>query len=163
MATEHYLSCCYDSMLNQINENRLNKQFNIKVRTFPGNKISDMYFYLTPLLEKEPDYLVLHVSTNDAKDKSSDLILREIMQLKLWVENKLPSCKVTISHPILRLDDGKAQVTIRNLVTKLGLLNISMIDNSNITSKHLSRHGLHLSAFGTKKMAMNLISFVRGL
>ena len=36
-----------DSILNNIQENRLNKKFNVKVRPFPGACISDMYFSVT--------------------------------------------------------------------------------------------------------------------
>ena len=39
-----------DTMINNINERRLSKNRNVKVRCFPGSSIHDMYSYLTPLL-----------------------------------------------------------------------------------------------------------------
>ena len=39
-----------DSILNCIEENRLKKNLSVKVRSFPGSNIDDMYDYLKPLL-----------------------------------------------------------------------------------------------------------------
>ena len=41
-----------------------------------------MYEYISPLLRKEPDYIVLHIGTADAPNKSADDILIELLQLK---------------------------------------------------------------------------------
>ena len=50
-----------DSMFNTIDEKRLSMYGkNVKVRSFKGSTISDMYFYLYPLLQKCPKYLLLH-------------------------------------------------------------------------------------------------------
>ena len=54
-----------DSMLKGIDERRMSSKRAIKDRKFPGTTISDMYHYLIPLLEKKPDHVILHVSTND--------------------------------------------------------------------------------------------------
>ena len=43
-----------------------------------GCKINDMYHYLEPLLQKQPDYVILLVSTNDAIMKTSEYILTEL-------------------------------------------------------------------------------------
>ena len=50
-----------DSMLRHIDETRMPRKFNGKVRPFPGVKISDKYSYLIPILNKKPDYIVFHV------------------------------------------------------------------------------------------------------
>ena len=55
-----------DSICNNLDERRLARNSRVKVRCFPGAQINDMYNYLEPLLQKQPDYVILHVSTNDA-------------------------------------------------------------------------------------------------
>ena len=57
-----------DSMLNYIDGTRMSKKFNVKVRSFPGAKTNDMFHYLVPLLEKDPEHVILHVGTNDSVD-----------------------------------------------------------------------------------------------
>ena len=64
-----------DSMLSYIDETRMSRKFNVKVRPFPGAKTDDMFYYLVPLLEDNPGYVILHVGTNDDVDhQSSDII-----------------------------------------------------------------------------------------
>ena len=88
-----------DSMLSCIDGTRMSKKFNIKVRLFPGAKTDDMFHYLVPLLEKDPEYVILHVGTNDSVDHLSNDIISKI---------KVPSCKVIISTPIKRHGNKKA-------------------------------------------------------
>ena len=54
-----------DSMLSYIDETRISRKPNVKVRSFPGAKTGDMFHYVVPLLEKDPDYVILHVDTNN--------------------------------------------------------------------------------------------------
>ena len=49
-----------------------------------------MYSYIDSLLKKEPDYILIHVDTNDASYKSSEFILTELLRLKSYIENALP-------------------------------------------------------------------------
>ena len=60
-------------MLRDINETCMSRKFNVKVRPFLGAKINDMYHYL--VLNKNPDYITLHVGTNDAVDTEASLIV----------------------------------------------------------------------------------------
>ena len=50
-------------MLGHIDETRMYRKLNVKVRPFPGAKKEDIFHYLVPLLEKMPDYVILHVGT----------------------------------------------------------------------------------------------------
>ena len=152
-----------DSICNKLDEKRLSRNNRVKVRSFPGATINDMYSYIKPLLEKQPDYIILHISTNDAVTKTSESILTELLQLKLYVETTLPSCVVIISEPILRLDNAKANFTIKHLSDKLRNLNIKLLPNRNITNDHLSKRGLHLNERGTGRLALNIITYIRHL
>ena len=50
-----------DSMISGIDQQRLLvKGRIIKVRSFPGAAINDMYHYIKPLLKKAPDNVILH-------------------------------------------------------------------------------------------------------
>ena len=152
-----------DSMCNNLDEKRLSRNNRVKVRCFSGAKINDMYHYLEPLLQKQPDYVILHVSTNDAIMKTSESILTELLQLKTHIESTLPSCVVIISEPIIRMDNAKASFTIKNLIEKLRNLNIKQICNGNINTDHICKKGLHLNVKGTGRLALNIITCIRHL
>ena len=50
-----------DSILGHKDETRMFRKIKVKVRYFPAAKTEDMFQYLVPLLEKMPDYVILHV------------------------------------------------------------------------------------------------------
>ena len=150
-----------DSTLNGIMEKRMGQ--NIKVRAFPGARVNDMFSYLIPLLKKNPKYVILHVGTNDTVNNSTEEILNKILQLKNYVEKALPESVVIISHPTIRIDDIKANNILTKLRENLEVLNIKCILHNNITKEFLSRGGLHLSAKGCGRFAMNFISYIRHL
>ena len=55
-----------DSMVNCIDEKKLQKHGNVKVFYFSGTRINDINHHLMPIVAKRPDYLISHVGTNDA-------------------------------------------------------------------------------------------------
>lgn len=153
-----------DSILNNIDESKLSKKNKIvKVRPFSGSSIIDMYSYIVPLIQKRPSSIILHVGTNDAREKSADVLLDELLELKLFISKQLPDTKIIISQPTIRNDNFKAKETIRNLIDKINLLDIPTIDNRNIGLEQLGRKGLHLNKWGASRLAMNYISFIRTL
>ena len=86
-----------DSMLNQIDEKRLSNKYNVKVMCHGGCTIECMYTHVPSALKLKPKYIVLNVSTNDSVKKTSDVILRDLSNLKKYIENALPCCEVIIS------------------------------------------------------------------
>ena len=86
--------------------------------SFPGAK-TDIFYYLVPLLEKNPDYVILHVGTNDAVDHQSSDIISKIFKLKEFIQLKVPSGKVIISAPIKRHDNKKAASIVDDVVQQL--------------------------------------------
>ena len=42
-------------------------------------------------------------------------------------------------------------------------LNVPIVDNKNISRKHLGYKGLHLNSYGSSRLAMNLISVIKKL
>ena len=121
-----------DSILHNIQENRLNKIVNVKVRCFSG---SGYRWYVRFHYSVSPRYIILHIGTNDAIDKSSTDIPNGILKLKLFIENKLPSVEVYFSCPVLRLDNSKTRLTIHHLTIKMrSLNNIPIIFHENINT-----------------------------
>ncbi len=151
-----------DSIVSGLMEKKMGKN-NVKVRSFPGACIQDMYSYLHPLLQKCPTNIILHVCTNDALEKEPDELTNELLQLKKYVESALPESTVIISYPTIRTDKQQAKSTIINLCETLDLLQINSVTNENITEEHLGKTGLHLNARGAGRLAMNYISFIRHL
>ena len=150
-----------DSIVSGLIEKKMGK--NVKIRSFPGACMRDMYYYLEPLLMKCPTNVILHACTNDAIDKEPHELTDELLQLKQHVENTLPGCTVIISYPTIRTDKRQAKGTLINLRKTLDLLQINSITNENITEEHLGKGGLHLNAKGSGRLAMNYISFIRHL
>ena len=149
-----------DSIMSNIDEKRLSKSVNVKVRAFAGSTINDMYSYLEPLLRKEPSHILLHVGTNDSGVKSSEEIVSELLQLKSHVKGILPNCTIYISLPTLRTDNPYAARTIRQLSTMLKQLNIQIMNNDYITAEQLGKKSVHLNRWGISKLAMNINSLI---
>ena len=146
-----------DSMLAGIDENPLTTgKHKVKVRYFLGARTDDMYAYMKPLLRKLPDYIILHIGTNDALNNISREILDKILKLKTYMQKELMKCKITISTPTKLHDHGKASLTILRLSKKFKDLGISIADNSNIGAFYLNSGGLHLNDKGLGRFAINL-------
>ena len=62
-----------------------------------------------------------------------------------------------MSKPIIRHDNGKANLTIRNVNKHLSALQLECIENDNISSQHLGRKGLHLNPKGKGRLALNFM------
>ena len=153
------------SMIQGLDGKKMSRRFNVKVRSHSGATTRDMYDHLNALLRKEPQYLILHVGTNDASDKdtTADTIFERLMRLKLYAEYRVPGMIVTISCPTFRKDNSGANRKLCEVTYKLKRSGISIIDHDNITGEHLGGKGLHLNRKGVGTIAKNLIAFVKGL
>ena len=120
-----------------------------------------MFYYLVPLPEKMPDYVILHVGTNDAIDYEANDIVKKILQVKEFIKLRVPNCKVIISKPIKRHDNDNASHMMDKVISQFQKLTIDIIGNENIEKKQLGKRGLHLNGFGLNKFAQNLIAGIR--
>ena len=111
-----------------------------------------------PLLEKMPDYVILHVDTNDAIDYEASDIVEKKLQVKKFIKLRVPNCKVIISRPIKRHDNDNASRVIEEVISQFQKPTADMIGNENIKKKQLGERGLHLNGFGLNKFAQNLIA-----
>ena len=143
-----------DSMIRGLNESRLSGgKRNVKVRSFPGASVTDMYSYLVPIISKRPDTIILQVGTNDACDNSSRDILHNFLDLKTFILSQLPRCGVVLSSPVARFDKPKASLTVRRLGEHLKELKCDSISHDNIDGRHLGNDGLHPNDTGTGRLA----------
>lgn len=152
-----------DSMLEGVDERKMSSKRLIKVRKFPGATIDDMRHYLIPILEKKPDHIILHVGTNDTINHEGNEIIDKLLQLKSFILEKLPETNIVISKLILRTDAEKPKAVVTDVNIKLNELNVNMIDNKNLTERHLRSKGLHLNGKGILLFAKNLIEGIRKL
>ena len=131
---------------------------NAKVRNFPGATVDDLNHHIIPLLQKKTSHIIVHAGTNDAYYSISREILTNLLKFKSLIQEKLPDCEVFISTPTLGSDNGKATLMVNQLTNHLlQLLNIDIVHNRNIISKHLSRKGLHLNESGSRRLAINFL------
>ena len=150
------------SIINGVFEDRLRRRNHVvKVRNFPGVNVEDMRHNLIPLIRKKPSHLIIHAGTNDAKNFTSREILDQLLNLKKFVSEQVPDCKVIISTPTVRSDDGKAGLTVSQLTNHLRQLKTDIVDNTNITSRHIGIKGLHLNFSGTTQLAKNFANIIK--
>ena len=116
--------------------------------------------YLIPIVQKKPSNIILHVGTNSAKNLPSRTVLDNLLKLKALVKDSLPTCKVIISTPTLRTDDGQAQITVSQLTKHLLQIRIDTVNNNNISIRHLGSKGLHLNQSGSKLLSKNFLNAI---
>ena len=115
-------------MVNGIDEKKLQKHGSVKVFYFSSARINDMNHHLMPIIAKRPDYLILHVGTNDATTNTSRKIIDDLLMLKCHILKQLPNCRVK-----LHLNINSIRNKFESLVTFVGNnLDILMISETKI-------------------------------
>ena len=70
-------------MVNGIDEKRLSQKYgNVKVFHFSDARIEGLSHYIVTIIKNKPDYLILHVGTNDATTNSPRKIFEDLLMLK---------------------------------------------------------------------------------
>ena len=150
-------------MVEGIDERRMSSKRVIKVRKFPGATVSDMCHYLILLLEKKAVHVILHVGTNDVINYERKGILDKVLQLRSFIQEKLPTTNVILSKLIMRVDTKQRENIVTAVNNKLSELNIYIIDHGNLDRNHLNGKGLNLNGKGILLYARNLIDGIRKL
>jgi lysophospholipase L1-like esterase len=78
-----------------------------------------MHHYVKPTLKQAPDYLVLHVGTNDLKQSSPRQISTSIANLGQEIQKSVPTTKLIISEVIIRNDDPQISAKVKEVNSKL--------------------------------------------
>ena len=157
-----------DSIIKRLNSFKMSKATNTKVviRSFPGARVRDMYYYVHPVLEETPKpcHVVLHIGTNDLPDKSSQEVADEIVDLARSIENKYPGATVCLSNLTFRRDSEVASKKVSE-VNKITNRYCSQSDrpnikHSNIDESSLNNYKLHLNSKGVAIIASNLTNYI---
>ena len=91
--------------------NRLSKKnLNLKVKHFNRALVEDMFYNFVPLMRKKPSALIVHVGTNNTISDSSKVNSKKIKLLISYIKIRNPECRIIISQPIRRTDNGKANL-----------------------------------------------------
>ena len=148
-----------DSMLGGVNE-RMLKNYRVKVRSHGGAYVDDLYDFIAPLLKKKPSYIIMHIGTNDSVDKPAKDIYVELINLRDYINQVLPNTKVYLSCPILRKDIAKANRVLSELDSKIKRVG-DCVTNDNIDGTCISKLGLHLNSKGSKQLVLNYIKLIQ--
>ena len=140
-----------DSMIKNVQGTKLGEAVGhrVVVKSFSGATTKAMKDYLKPNLELSPDQVVLHVGTNDLKQKEPRHVADSIVDLARQIE-KTSEAAVAISELISRRDELNEAVktTNKHLNSYCRQNAWNFIQHQNITEKELNRGGLHLNFKG---------------
>ena len=137
-----------DSMVKHLNPSKLRKgtKHNINVQTFSEANVADMRYFVKPAISRSPDYLLLHVGTNDLKRQTPQQIAGSISTMCREIAKDSPDTKVVLSEVITRSDDSSLNPKIKELNCKLSQVcqnnNWGLLNHNNITADYLNTYGL---------------------
>ena len=121
-----------------------------------------MYHHAIPPLEKQLENIILYLGINDTPYKSGTNILKDLIELKDFILEKLPSCKKTTFWSLtVRTDKDSAKKNNEIFTNRMKEQGIPYITHGNITHKHLYRDGLHLNSVGSSIFAENFPFYIR--
>ena len=144
-----------DSIVKNIERWRLNKRMKsfVAVKSIPGATTKGMKYHIKGCLEDNfPDSIILHVRTNNLKNKESvEDIANDIMDVSIFVRDEKTNVFVsglTVQNDRLN-DKGKnANSLLKRRFTEE---KIRFVDNTNIDVGMLNNSGLHLNERGTTR------------
>ena len=156
-------------MLNNIEEKfDLNtKTSNVNVRSVSGATIEDMKDYSIPLLQKDPNVIIIHAGTNNVRTDRPSIIVDKLVKLQEHIIIIAPSTRVVLSNIIKRHDykqeqlDKKIIETNRLLAVVCKQRQIDLIDNISVTG--IGKKGLHPNNLGKEQIAGNLLTYISGI
>ena len=151
-----------DSIFTGIDEKRPSKNCLVKVHDFRGATLADINHHIIPILKKKPNVIILHVETNSVSTTSRE-ILNDLLQIKGVITKTLPNCHVIFSRPKLRVDNGKAALTLHCLNEYYSKLNVDIVNNRDIKVKHIDQKGLHLNPKERGRLPLNFLHKIKGL
>ena len=90
-----------DSIVLGLQPGLLSQKRKVKVKRFPGANVRDMHDNIKPILRHKPEYIILHVGTNDAISLSPNEILDKILELKKVIEERTKTVKSSFRQLIV--------------------------------------------------------------
>ena len=68
-----------DSIVKQVDENKMSRNKSIKVKCFPGAKVEEMVVYTKPLLKSQPTAIIVHAGTNNLKSEDAITVRNKLL------------------------------------------------------------------------------------
>ena len=148
-----------DSIVKNIEGWRLNKRmkFSVAVKSIPGTATKGVKHHIKGCLEdNSPDSIMLHVGTNNLKNKeSAESIANDIMDVAIFIRNEQTSVFVSgLSVRNDRLNDKGKNVNSL-LKRRCDEEKICFVYNTNNNVGMLNNSGLHLNERGTTRLVNN--------
>ena len=150
-------------MVNNIQENGLNKQHHVQIKCHNGATILDLKDFIKPAIRRKPDLIVSHAGTNDLADDQVNTSgnLAEIFK---EVRSISPESEIVMSSVIAKQDKPGMPKKVKNLNKSINQVrekfNTRVMSNSNIGGKCLSTKKLHLNKRGNSVFAWNFLKFI---
>ena len=79
----------------------------MKIKQLTGATITHIYDHLKPISKRHPEFLNLHIGTNDNSKYMPNEIVDKVLALKRFVVSQNKECKVIISVLAMRLDSQR--------------------------------------------------------
>ena len=165
------ISIFSDSILKGIRAQEFNDNIEsgkASFKRFSGATSKQLNHYTLPtLIEESPNTVVIHVGTNDLKqkDKTKENIAKEIMNIgitsrKHGAKNIVISSIVTRRGVNLDRKRKEANMLLKDMCVKEGFY---YLDNDNVTFDKLYKDGVHLVENGSIVLANNILNFLNSL
>ena len=144
-------------MIKGLAERGISKDHNMKVRPQPGCSTEDIEDHIKPILNKNPDAIIIHSGTNDVTNvKPTKKKLKNVYKL---IEDTSPDIEVMISRLIHQEDHeiNHEIVPINNqLESYCNGKNFLFVNNDNVKSSCLAKDKQHLNKTGNSIFAKNI-------
>ena len=142
----------------------LGKNHNVYVRSFSGATVKCMKDYVKPCIrENNPDYVILHVGTNELKSESTpERTAKSVVDVGKNIRND--NRTISISGIVPRNDNfnNKAMEVNKELAKMCEKEKLLFVDNSNINPRtHLNGSKIHLNRNGYEKLGKNFLNFIK--
>ena len=125
----------------------MSRSANVKVFSLSGSTITDMEHFIKSLTNKQPRQIILHIGTNDLLRSSRLEITAAIKKLTEIIMSHGIQC--VVSEITYRDDDlWKKAKEVNRMMRNDMPSNVKIIDNTNISERHLNLSSLHLNQRG---------------
>ena len=80
----------------------------VKLRYFRGTTIEDMKDDIKLILKKEPNFITIHLGTNNVISMTFNVNLNKLLHLKSTIIDVYKIIEIIIFEPMMQIDNGKA-------------------------------------------------------
>ena len=88
-------------------------------------------------------------------------MFKNMKELRLLIQNMVPSAKIIISSPVLLVDKANSDINNKKFISLLNSTDWDCIHHENIDESRLNEYGWHINRMGPINLAKSLISEIR--